>query len=83
MSDSSPSSWKELCLQALLESDKVRLTELVRATEQAIGDRAQQLSNSSNHQKERHEMAVANAALLSTKTHKLGWPPVSANDGLR
>ena len=82
MSDSSPSWWKELCLEALLESDEKRLTELVQATEVAMDDRARHLSNSSDHQKERVEMAFANAALLSIKTHKLGWPPVSARNGL-
>lgn len=82
MSDPSPSWWKELWLESMLESDEKRLTELVQITEVAIGDRARQLSNSSDHQKERGEMAVANASLLSIKTHKLGWPPVSASDGL-
>jgi hypothetical protein len=83
MSDSSPSSWKELYLEALLESDEERLTELVQTTEQAIALRAQQLTNPSDHQKERREMAGANAALLSVKTNKLGWPPVSASDACR
>ena len=81
MSDSSQSRWKELCLEALLESDEKRLAELVQATEVAIGDRARHLSSSSDHQKERAEVSVANAALLSIKTHKLRWPPVAANDG--
>ena len=82
MSNFSLSSWKELCVQALLKLDKEELTELVQATEVAIGDRARYLSNSSEHQKERREMAVAHASVLSIKTQKLGWPPVSANDGL-
>ena len=83
MSESSPWSWKELWLEALLESDEKRLTELIKATEQAMANRAQQLSNSSDHEKERREMALANTALLSIKTHKLGWPAVSARDGFR
>ena len=53
------------------------------ATEQAIALRAQELLNSPDHHNERSEMTVANAALLSMKTHKLGWPPVSARDGFR
>ena len=75
--------WKELYLWALIESDKEKLTRLVQAIERAIASRAQELFNSPDHHEERSEMAAANAALLSMKTHKLGWPPVSARDGLR
>jgi hypothetical protein len=66
----------------LIESDKEQLTVLVQAAEQAIALRAQELLNSADHHDERNEMAAANAALLSIKTHKLGWPAVSARDGL-
>jgi DnaJ-domain-containing protein 1 len=76
-------SWKELYLWALIESDKEKLTGLVQAIESALASRAQELLNSSDHHEERSEMAAANAALLSMKTNKLGWPPVSARDGLR
>jgi hypothetical protein len=76
-------SWKELFLWALIESDKEKLTGLIQAIERAIASRAQELFNSPDHHEERSEMAAANAALLSIKTHKLGWPPVSASDGLR
>ena len=77
-------SWKELFLWALIESDKEKLTELVQATEQAIALRAQELLNSPDHHEERSEMAVAHAALLVIKTHKLGWPAVvSVSDRLR
>jgi hypothetical protein len=82
MKDSYP-MWKQLCLEALLESDKEQLTVLVQATEQLIALRAQELVNSTERREERAEMAVALASLLSIKTHKLGWPPVSARDGLR
>ncbi len=75
--------WKELYLWALIESDKEKLTGLIQAIERAIASRAQELFNSPDHHEERSEMAAANAALLSMKTHKLGWPPVSARDGLR
>ena len=81
MRDSHPISWKQLYLWALIESDKEKLTELVQAIEGAIASRSQELLNSPDHHKERSEMAAANAALLSIKTHKLGWPPVSARDG--
>jgi DnaJ-domain-containing protein 1 len=76
-------SWKELYLWALIESDKEKLTKLIQAIEQAIARRARELLNSSDHHEERSEMAAANADLLSIKTDKLGWPPVSARDGLR
>ena len=76
-------SWKELYLRAVLESDKEQLTGLVEATEQAIALRAQELLKSTDHHEERGEMAIAQESLLSIKTHKLGWPPVSARDGLR
>jgi hypothetical protein len=41
MQDSYPGSWKELYLQALLESDDAKLTELVQAAEHAMAIRAQ------------------------------------------
>ncbi len=75
-------SWKELYLSALIESDKEKLTELVQTVEHAIASRTQELFNSSDHHEERGEMAAAHASLLSIKTHKLGWPAVSARDGL-
>jgi len=74
MQDSYLMSWKELYLQTLLESNAEKLTELVQATEQAMVDRAQQLSSSSDHHEERSEMDVAKASLLAIKAHKLGWP---------
>jgi hypothetical protein len=73
MQDSYPTSWKELYLRVLLESDPTSLTELVLATEQAIALRAQELLNSSDHHEER-EMSIAKASLLAIKVHKLGWP---------
>ena len=73
-------SWKEMYLWALIESDKKKLTELVQAIECAIASRAQELLNSTDHHEERSEMAAVNAALLSIKTHKLGWPPVRVSD---
>ena len=82
MRDSYPASWKDLYLQTVLESDKEQLTVLVQAAEQAIVLRAQKLLNSADHYKERSEMAVAYASLLSIKTNKLGWRPVSPSDGL-
>jgi hypothetical protein len=73
MQDSYLMSWKELYLQALLESDTEKLRELVQATELAIADR--ELSGSASD-KERGDMAVAKESLLGIKIHKLGWPSV-------
>ena len=57
-------SWKQPFLQALRESDKQRLGELVLAAEHAIILRQQELKHSSDHHEERSEMQVAIAALL-------------------
>ena len=81
MRDSYP-IWKEFYLEALLESDREKLTGLVATTEQAIAVRSQELLNSADHHEERDEMAIALASLLAIKTHELGWPAVSARDGL-
>ena len=83
MQDSYAISWKELFLWALIESDKEKLTELVREIEHTIARRANELLKFPNHQEERSEIAAAHTALLSIKTHKLGWPAVSARDGFR
>ncbi len=78
MQDSYPTSWKELYLQVVLESDPKKLTELVLATEQAIALRAQELCNSSSdHHEEDSEISIAKASLLAIKVHKLGWPGVT------
>lgn len=69
-----PLSWKQPFLQALEESDMLKLTALVRASERAIFLRQQELRNSSDRREERSEMSVAELALLTIKTHKLGWP---------
>jgi hypothetical protein len=81
MRDSYP-IWKELFLEALLESDREKLTGLVATTEQAIASRTQELLNAADHHKERDEIAIALASLLSIKTQELGWPAVSARDRL-
>jgi hypothetical protein len=80
MQESYPGSWKDLYLQSVLESEKELLTVLVQATELAILFRAQKILNSTDHRKEGSEMAVAYASLLSIKTNKLGWRPVSASE---
>ena len=65
-------SWKQPFLQALRETDKQRLRELVLAAEHAIILRQQELGNSSHHHEERSEMQVAIAALLTVSVYKLG-----------
>ena len=69
-----PLSWERPFLLALKESDRRKLTELVHASEHAISLRQLELKNSSDDHEERSEMSVAELALLTIKTHKLGWP---------
>jgi hypothetical protein len=68
--------WKELYTQALLESDKGKVTLLLLAAELAMTERSRQL-NSPEHHEERTELAVAKAALETIRFRKLGWPPVA------
>ncbi|MGA7918321.1 MAG: hypothetical protein WCA38_01535 [Candidatus Acidiferrales bacterium] len=70
----SPSSWQEPYQRVLGETDTNRLIELIHATEAAMFRRWQELAGSSDHHEERSELELASAALLSIKTHKLGWP---------
>jgi hypothetical protein len=72
-----PLLWKQPFLLALDELDKLKLTDLVRASEHAIFLRQLELNNSSDHHEERSEMSVAEVALLTIKTHRLGRPAPS------
>jgi hypothetical protein len=74
MSESNSRSWEEPFLEALLETDKEKLTKLVYEVEGAMYFRLQELAGSSDHHEERSGMQVACAALLSIRVHKLGWP---------
>lgn len=69
-----PPSCKQPFLQALEELARLKLTVLIGASEHAIFLRQQELKNSCDHHEELSEMSVAEVALLSIKTHKLGWP---------
>jgi hypothetical protein len=69
-----PTSWKESYERAVRESDKRKLTELVRVAEEGMFLRGRDLSGSMNHQEERSEMTAAAADLLVVKIYKLGWP---------
>jgi len=72
--ESNSPSWKEPFLEALRESDKVKLAELVHAAEGAIFLRLQELAESPDHHEERSQINVACAALLSIQINKLGFP---------
>lgn len=74
MQESGPSSWKESYENAVRESDKNKLVELVRAAEERMFFRGQELSRSTNHAEERCQMSAAAADLLAVKVYKLGWP---------
>jgi len=67
-------SWKELYLQALRESDKEKLAELIDATEDAMFLRLQELEDSSDSKEERNEIRAACEDLLAIRINKLGWP---------
>ncbi len=79
MSESNSRSWKEPFLEALLETDKEKLTKLVYAAEGTMFLRLQKLAGSSDHHEERSEMQVACAALFSIQVNKLGWPSTLPN----
>jgi hypothetical protein len=73
MSDSY-SSWKQLLLEALMETDKSKLTELVHAAEAAIFNRLREMENSPNGREESREIQEACATLLDIQVNKLEWP---------
>ncbi len=67
-------SRKESYLEALRESDKVKIAERADAAEEAMFLRWQELADSADDNEERNEIHVACAALLVIKVHKLGCP---------
>ena len=66
-------SWKEPYHQALKESDKQKLTELVHAAEHAIVLRLQELENSADNQEELIQMKRAAADLLAITPERFLW----------
>lgn len=77
MSKSDQPLWKELCTQALMESDSKKVTLVLFAAELAMTERYRQLLNSPDHHEELTELAAAKAALETIRFRKLGWPPVA------
>ena len=77
MGESDQPLWKELYAQALLESDKAKVTLLVLAAELAITERSRQLLSLPDYHEEHTELAVAKAGLETIRFRKLGWPPVA------
>jgi len=74
MQSSCPSSWKESYENAVRESDKRKLAGLVRAAEERMFFRGQELSRAPNHHEEHSQLSAAAADLLAVKVYKLGWP---------
>jgi len=79
MGESNQPLWKELYMEALLESEKDKVTLLLLAAELAMTERSRQLLNAPDHHEELTELAVAKAALETMRFRKLGWPPVAPN----
>jgi hypothetical protein len=79
MGESNQPLWKELYMEALLESEKDKVTLLLLAAELAMTERSRQLLNAPDHHEELTELAVATAALETMRFRKLGWPPVAPN----
>ena len=59
MIDAEREPWQALYSAALLELDRNKLPSALRAAEQAIQERLESLSHSSNHRAERQAMADA------------------------
>jgi hypothetical protein len=69
--------WRQLYTQAFIESDGQKVTLLLFAAELAMTERSRQLLNCPEHHEELNKLAVAKAALETTRFRKLGWPPVA------
>jgi hypothetical protein len=72
MSESYP--WADIYVKTLCETDQEKLAQLVPQAETALFLRELEIPTSGDHSEEHYEIAVAKAALLSIKVHKLGWP---------
>jgi hypothetical protein len=72
MSGDSPLHWKEICMQALEESDREKLRRFVPEAELAVFLRRRKLGNSAEAREELSTMAVVIEALRSIRIHQLG-----------
>lgn len=78
--DSSPSpkitypEWQPQLVAAMVERDREKLVELVKAAETAIFNRQQAISQSPDHVDERHAIEDALANLRILKRDRLGYP---------
>jgi hypothetical protein len=77
MGDSDQPLWKELYMQAFIESDRAKATLLLLVAELAMTERSRQLLNSADHREELAELAAAKTALETIRFRKLGRPPVA------
>lgn len=66
--------WQNEYAVALVELDREKLPPRVAASETAIFNRLQAISQSSDHQAERHAIDDALAALRVLKRENLGFP---------
>ena len=69
--------WKEIFMRTANESNREKLTSLVREAELAILRRREELWPSPDSREELSTMAVAMAALRSIRVNELGREPVS------
>jgi len=67
-------TWQHEYQAAVLELDRKKLAERVAASETAIFNRLQVISQSSDHQAERQAIEDALAALRVLKRENLGFP---------
>lgn len=69
MSKSDQPLWKELCTQALMESDSKKVTLVLFAAELAMTERYRQLLNSPDHHEELTELAADFASSVGLRLH--------------
>ena len=66
--------WQGPFQEALLEIDREKLQSKMMKAEEAIFERLQQLTGTSDSEAERHAIADAIASLRVLKTEKLNYP---------
>jgi hypothetical protein len=68
------SSWEQPLHEALMETDKKKLVELVQTAEAAIFNRLREMESSQDGDEERKAIQEACVALLDIQVNKLEWP---------